>query len=175
MSSLDQAIMKIMSKFGLASTLLTFFFFVNIAAANTVGGDVQDQSFDDWIVTIPADLSGFFELGKNPFPLETSPGLPWTDPNNIATLNYWMSLISELGDNPSLLPDLYGLGMNDGSGGSTSPTVDVSATSLSSLSSTDVASTPEPVTGALLGAGLIPMAGYAWRSSRTVKPQRINS
>lgn len=89
------------------------------AAADSIGGTVDTSVPADGTGDLPpADLSGwFFSLDPQlPFPTEPDPSQPdlsqaWTSPENIATLNYWLGLVMELGDDPSLLAQLYGLGM----------------------------------------------------------------
>lgn len=86
---------------------------VSVASADdSTPGD--SSSVDDSTNDLPpAGLTGWFFTSDNPpaYPVETDPGEPWTSPENIATLNYWLSLVVELGDDPSLLQELYGLGM----------------------------------------------------------------
>ena len=62
---------------------------------------------------MPGGLTGWFFTSDNPppYPVETDAGQPWTSPDNIATLDYWLSLVAELQYDPSLLQELYGLGM----------------------------------------------------------------
>lgn len=148
--------------FSLLLVLLGSCLFVSAASADTISTDTQDDSILSWGTNIPADLSGFFDLGPDPFPLEPDPSLPWTDPQNIATLDYWLGLVAELGNDPSLLQSLVGLGMEDANYLTSPPSA------LNVSSTQDAAVTPEPVTGALLGAGLLLLLIYARRRTRVM-------
>jgi len=142
----------------------------NVAAANTVGrAGEQDISIPgDGAGNLPAsDLSGWFFILDNlqGFPSTALPqpdlSQPWTSANNIATMNYWLSLVMELGDNPSLLPHLYGLGMTD---------LPAPATQLSqSESQQSPGNAPEPFTGGLLGGGLALLWFYAAQRARRIR------
>jgi hypothetical protein len=102
-----------------AGIVLVWLLGANMAAADSISETVDtsapDDGTGDWP---PADLSGWF-FSPDPqlrFPTEPDPSQldlsqAWTSPENIATLNYWLSLVMELGGDPSLLAQLYGLGM----------------------------------------------------------------
>jgi hypothetical protein len=134
----------------------------NVASANTIG-DALGQDFslpDDGTGSMPpSDLEGwFFRLDQQPpFPSVSDPSQPWTSAQNIAMLNYWLRLVMDLGDNPSLLLGLDGLGMTD------SP---ASSTAVSQQSPGNV---PEPLTLGLLGGGLVCLGFYAARRSRRIR------
>ena len=79
----------------------------NPAVADTV--NAQDLSaLDDGLADVPpADLAGWF--------LTFDPSSEWTSAANIATMESWLVLVEDLYDDPSLLSQLQGLGMNDSS------------------------------------------------------------
>lgn len=135
----------------------------NVAAADVIGGTADTSALDDGTGDLPAaDLSGWFSLDPQlPFPTEPDPSLPWTSPENLATLNYWLSLVLELGDDPSLLAQLYGLGMIS----SPDP-----ATPVSQVSSQQTPSNvPEPVTLGLFIGGLALMGLYPAERARRLR------
>jgi hypothetical protein len=98
----------------LAGILLAWLLGANVAAADEIieiaGLDV---SIPGDLSTSASDLEGWFSNGdtQQPFPAELDPSQPWTSAANIATMDYWLSLVMELGNDPSLLTELYGLGM----------------------------------------------------------------
>jgi hypothetical protein len=115
----------------------------------------------------PSDLSGwFFSPGTQlPFPSQPDPSQPWTSAENIATMNYWMALVSELGNDPSLLAQLQGLGMITTQVAATPPNSQVGSVS----SQNSPADVPEPLTLALLGGGLLLFASYAGTRVRRIR------
>jgi hypothetical protein len=134
-----------------ASCLAIWLLSANVAAADTFGATAgEDLSASDFSGTgdLPASgLNGWF-FNTNPpqpgLPL-TDLSLPWTSAQNIATMNYWLSLVTELDDNPSLLPQLYGLGMTSSPDAATPEFAVVSQVGAQTLPS----NVPEPVTGGL--------------------------
>lgn len=58
----------------------------------------------------PADLTGWFFNSDGPpasaFPAAPDPSLPWTSAANIATLNNWLGVAADPGDNPATLDRL---------------------------------------------------------------------
>jgi hypothetical protein len=149
----------------LAGMALGWLLCANAATADVTGdtNGPEVSAIDDWTGgPPPTDLSGwFFSLDpQQPFPTEPDPSQPWTSPENIATMNYWLSLVTELGDDPSLLTPLYGLGMI-GSPNSTTPSQQTSEQGPS-----DVA---EPVTQGLFGEGLALMGLYAAERCRRIR------
>jgi hypothetical protein len=132
-----------------------------VASAGTIAvGGQTGSSINDWINnTPPSDLSGFFDLGVNPFPSEPDPSQIWTSQDNIATVDYWQSLVDQIALDPSILPTLYGLGMT-----STSTSGAILA------SSSALVFSPEPVTAALFGGGLALLGFYARRRTHRMLP-----
>ena len=120
------------------------------------------SSLDDGIGD--SDLNGWFFNPDPPpsFPSEPDPSQPWTSPENVATLEYWLSVVVEIGDDPSLLARLYGLGMID------SPNLAIAEATLADLETSrqTAGSVPEPLTLALIGGGLALMGLYAAKRSR---------
>jgi len=148
----------------LAGLVLALSVCVNAAKADSIanisGLDLSSldvSSVDDG--SDDSGLSGWFfnPDPPQPFPSEPDPSQPWTSPENIATLEYWLSLVAELGDDPSLLSQLYGLGMIS------SPnlaTADVTLADLENSQET-TGNVPEPLTLALIGGGLALLGLYA--------------
>jgi len=137
----------------------------NVAAAGVISGTADTSALDDGTGDLPAsDLSGwFFSLDPQlPFPTEPDPSQPWTSPENIATLNYWLSLVMELGDDPSLLVQLYGLGMISSPDPATRPASQVSTQQTPG-------NVPEPVTMGLFMWGLAVLGLYALERARRLK------
>src|ERR1700733_9123990 len=100
----------------LTGVVLAWLVCTNVAKADSIanisGQDLSsfDEGTDD---SSDSGLSGWF-FNPNPeqsFPSEPDPSQAWTSPDNIATLEYWLSLVVQLGDDPSLLTQLDGLGM----------------------------------------------------------------
>jgi hypothetical protein len=149
----------------IAGLVLAWLLCANVAAADTVTAENDATAgnvpgFDDWVGDVPASgLNGWF-FDPDPgfsFPEEPDPSQPWTSAANIVTLDYWLSLVEELGDDPSLLWQLYGLGMIS------SP--DLAPAQLgqliesnSQLVSQENASLPEPITWGLVCGGLVFLA-----------------
>jgi hypothetical protein len=123
---------------------------------------VAVSSLDDG--TGDSGLSGWFFNPDPPqsFPSEPDPSQPWTSPENIATLEYWLSLVVELGNDPSLLTQLYGLGMIG------SPNLASAQATLTTLENSQETpgNVPEPLTLALIGGGLAFLGLYAAKRSR---------
>jgi hypothetical protein len=158
----------------LAGIVLAWLPFASTAAADDITA-VSVSVVDDGIGDLPAsDLSGwFFSPDPDPpFPAEPDPSQAWTSPENLETMNYWLSLVEELGDDPSndpsndpsLLPQLYGLGMIR------SPDLTPAQISRLILSNNELISqktvgdVPEPATLGLLGGGLALLGLYAARA-----------
>jgi hypothetical protein len=160
----------------LAGIALAWLLGAKVAAADEIieidGVDltVSDGTVSD---TTAADLDGWFSNGNTPlpFPAEPDPSQPWTSAANIATLDYWLSLVMELGDDPSLLSQLYGLGMISSPDPATAPVSQVSQESLvSQVSQVSGQGTesevPEPVTLGLFLGGLSFLGLYAAERAR---------
>jgi hypothetical protein len=155
---------------GLAGLVLAWLFVANAAAADeTVGSDTV---FDDGMSDLPAsDLTGWFSNPDpdQPFPPEPDPSQPWTSPENLETINYWLGIVLDIGLDPSLLSQLYGLGMIS------SP--DLTPTQISQLilsndqliSQDTAGSVPEPVSLELLGGGLAFLGIYAVGRARRIR------
>jgi hypothetical protein len=154
--------------------LLSCLLCAHVATASTIGNAVgQDVSDpDDGTGNLPpSDLSGwFFSLDRRP--LASTPGLSeadfsqaWTSAQNIATLNYWLSLVMELGDDPTLIAGLDGLGMAD-SPASAKPQFDEPGPAVSHPSPGSV---PEPVTAGLFAGGLLFLGLYAKKRARRTR------
>ena len=133
-----------------AGLVLAWLLCANAAAADSIGYPaVQDSSTPDPNIVLPTGgLNGwFFNPGdpQLPFPAAPDPSQPWTSPENIATLYYWLTVVQEAGDDPALLQQLYGLGMIS------SPT---GAAVSDALASQNIGNVPEPATLWLFGGGL---------------------
>jgi hypothetical protein len=135
-----------------------------------LGASVSDSGTADLVVadsTVSDGLSDWFfnPDPPQPFPAELNPSDPWTSDANIDTLNYWLSLVVELGEenDSSQLTPLYGSGTIS-SPDPNAPVIQVSqdnqtspvnTQSLSQTSSEElVGSVPEPVTLWLFAGGL---------------------
>ena len=156
----------------LAGLAFAWLLCANTAAADTTGGnDWMDTSTpDDGIGSLPGDgLDGWFFSSDPdlPFPSEADPSQPWTSAANIATLNYWLNLVTELGDDPSLLAELYGSGMISPPSLASAPV----SQSIQAISEDAVGNVPEPTTSELLGAGLAFLGLYAAERPRRMRGQ----
>ena len=148
-----------------------------VAAADwiTTGGE---STFDDGLGDLPpGGLTGWFfnpDAGL-PSPVETDPGQPWTSAANIETLNYWLSEVALLGDDPSLLYELYGLGMI------TAPNVAGLAATQTEVNDLleeyggqpDPSGIPEPATASFLAGALVFLGIYA--AIRTWRMRRVHA
>lgn len=131
----------------------------NVAKADTLSGlngpdasSLGDGSDD-------SGLTGWFFN-----PSEPDPSQAWTSPANIATLEYWLSVVVEIGDDPSLLEQFYGLGMIS------VPNLATAQATLLELENSPqtVGNVPEPLALALMGGGLAFLALYAGKRVRLV-------
>jgi hypothetical protein len=93
--------------------LLACMMYVSSAAGDTIANPATFglSDLENGLGNLPpAQLSGWF---SNASPFYSDPAQPWTSAANIATLDYWASLVARFGENPELLSQLYGLGMTD--------------------------------------------------------------
>src|ERR1700678_3759120 len=98
-----------------------------LAVADTIGDETGQDPSGPPALDIPADLAGWF--------LNINPADQWTSAANIATMESWLQIIVQLGDDPSLLSELNGLGM-----------IDPGATTIGSNLAEVSAVVPEPAT-----------------------------
>jgi hypothetical protein len=161
---------------GLAGFVVAWLFVANAAAADeTAGiGTVIDDGIGD---LPPSDLTGWFfnPNPDQPFPPEPDPSQPWTSPENLETINYWLSLVVDLGNDQFILSQMYGLGMI--SSPDLTP-MQISQLILSNdqlIAQETAASTPEPVTLGLLGGGLALLGLYAAGRARRNRRGQIQS
>jgi hypothetical protein len=154
----------------LAGLVLTWLLFANIAVADDVT-PASVSAIDDGTGDLPAaDLGGwFFNPDPNlPFPPEPDPSQPWTSPENLATINYWLSLVLDysidLGNDPSnasaLLAQLYELGMISSPDLTSAQIGQVILSNDELISQQTDGDTPEPATLGLLGGGLALLGLY---------------
>jgi len=124
----------------------------NVAKADSIAGPTGPTVSGFDLGTADSGLSGWFFNPSQPqsFPSEPDPSQTWTSPENIATLEYWLSLVVELGNDPSLLTQLYGFGMIS------SPNFATAQTTLADLENSQQTpgNVPEPLTLLLIGGGL---------------------
>jgi hypothetical protein len=155
----------------LAGIVLAWLLFASTAVADDVTA-VSVSAIDDGTSDLPAaDLNGwFFNPDPDlPFPPEPDPSQPWTSPENLATINYWLSLVMDLGWDPTLLSQLYGLGMI-GSPDLTPAQIGQLILSNDQLISQETAGdVPEPVTLELFGGGLALLGFYAAERARRIR------
>jgi hypothetical protein len=153
----------------LTGLVLVWLVCANVAKADSIA-NISGLDLSSLDVSSPDDgtddsgLSGWFfnPNPQQPFPSEPDPAQPWTSPENIATLEYWLSLVVQLGDDPSLLTQLYGLGMIS------SPNLAAAQATLADLENAQQTpgSVPEPLTLAMVGGGLAFLGLYASKRSR---------
>jgi hypothetical protein len=155
---------------GLAGLVVAWLFMANAAAADETAG--SDTVMDDGIGDLPAsDLTGWFSNPNpdQPLPPDPDPSQPWTSPENLETINYWLSLVLDLGNDQFILSQMYGLGMIS------SPDLTPAQISQLILSNDQLisqelaASTPEPLTLELLGGGLAFLGLYAVGRGRRIR------
>jgi hypothetical protein len=157
----------------LAGFALMWLLFANIAAADDTA-TVTVSAFDDGTGDLPpGDFGGwFFNPDPNlPFPPEPDPSQPWTSPENLETINYWLSLITEWSiglDNDSsnaaaLLSQLYALGMISSPNLTPAQIGQVILSNEALISQETDSATPEPATLGLLGGGLALLGLYGSR------------
>jgi hypothetical protein len=116
-------------------------------------------SLDDG--TGDSGLTGWFFNPPQSSPSEPDPSQAWTSPENIATLEYWLSVVVEIGNDPSLLAEFYGLGMIS------APNLATAQATLTNLENPQTPSNvPEPLTLALTGGGLAFLGLYAAKRIR---------
>jgi hypothetical protein len=125
----------------------------NVAAADTIGltdgWEISDESFGG----IPADLNGW---SLSQWFIFLNPANQWTSAANLATMNSWLTIVDELsGIDPSLLSELYGLGMIG-----------------PSVPSPAVSNAPEPVLMGFLGVALLALGLYSSKRARAIREGR---
>lgn len=142
----------------------------NVAVADDGSPGVNMPVVDDGLGDLPGGGTNgwFFNPDDPPAPFPVEPpfgqpgfGQPWTSAANIATLNYWLSLVTESGDDPALLSELYGLGMISAP--------DQAAVSEALTSEEGRGGVPEPWTQGLLGGGLGLLGFYAAKRGGRVR------
>jgi hypothetical protein len=106
-----------------------------LAIADTIGDETGQDPSSAGTTDVPADLAGWF--------LNVNPADQWTSAANIATMESWLQIIVQLGDDPNLLSDLNGLGMID-------PAAVIGSNSVEAP-----AFVPEPGTLNLMGSALL--------------------
>ncbi len=126
----------------------------SMAAADTIAfrddWEIPDEAFSG----ISADLNGW-SLSQWFIALE--PSNQWTSAANLATMNSWLTIVDELsGIDPSLLSELYGLGMIG-----------------PSVPSPAVSNAPEPVLMGFLGVALLALGLYCSRRARAIREGRV--
>jgi len=96
----------------------------------------------------PADLTGWFFNPGNPaaFPQAADASQQWTSPENVATLNYWLSVVSDIGGDPAVTGAISAVSGQAFNG---------------SLAPAGEAGAPEPAVPALLAAGLLVLGAMA--------------
>jgi hypothetical protein len=160
----------------LAALALMWLLGANAAVADE-GAEGSVPAIDDGIGDLPgSDLNGWFFNPEPEFPFLAPPdafsaenGQPWTSAANLATIDYWLSLVEELGDDPSLLQQLYGLGMIDSPVLTPVQISQVIESNMQLISQENPGGVPEPVTWALLGGGLTFIGLYAVRRARRIR------
>jgi len=136
----------------------------NAAADET--SDTKDTVFGDGMTYIPpSDLTGWFFSPDDPAALQPSdPSQIWTSPENIATLNQWLQLATDLGGDSSVLQEMYGFGMIS------APNAAAMTAGEELVAQVENAEVPEPAGFALLTGGLLVMGAAAgirtWRRRR---------
>ncbi len=124
-----------------------------MAAADTIDFTNGRGFPDDTFGGIPADLNGW-SLSQWFIALE--PSNQWTSAANLVTMNSWLTIVDELsGIDPTLISELYGLGM-------TAP----------SVPSASVSNTPEPVLMGFLGVALLALGLYGTQRTRAIRDGR---
>lgn len=141
------------------------------------------STVDDGIGDLPpSGLTEWFFDTEGPLPsrVEAVPGEPWTSPANIAILDYWLSLVADLGEDPALLQELYGLGMisTPDAAGLAAMQAEVASLMDEDASQQEPSDIPEPASLGLLAGGLVFPALYAavqiWRMRRGLASHRLN-
>ena len=125
----------------------------SVAAADPIaltdGWEIPDESFG----AIPADLNGW---SLSQWFIFLNPANQWTSAANLAMMNSWLTIVDELsGIDPSLLSELYGLGMIG-----------------PSVPSPPVSNAPEPVLLGLLGVALLSLGVYGSKRVRAIREGR---
>jgi hypothetical protein len=152
----------------------------SIAHADMIGDDAgKDISSPEFpFGDLPAsELGGWFFNPNSPPPFPAQPDLsqPWTSAENIALMNYWLGLVSQLEleaqlqNDPALLAQLYGLGMLSDPG---APQLSQLGTVNSQQNPSEV---PEPLTMGLLVVGLLLVGSYAGARMRRMQPAPAKS
>lgn len=145
-------ILKCLKPMVCASLVIAGLFTASLARADTA--DTSEWLDNGTSDVPPTQLSGwFFNPDTTPFPAPSDPSEQWTSQANIDLINYWLSLVSDLADDPS----------SAGAVGDPS-----ASTELQDQVQTLVVA-PEPATFSMLGGGLAMLGIYGVRRTRRVR------
>ncbi len=138
---------------------------IAVADETSTTSDTNNTVFGDGMTYVPpSDLTGWFFNPDGPAALTPSdPSLIWTSPANIATLNEWLQLATDLGDDPSVLQEMDGLGMIG------VPTAAAVTAAEQLVTQAENPGAPEPAGLALLAAGLLGIGAVAAARARRTR------
>jgi hypothetical protein len=130
--------------------LIAGLFCASPAAAGTIeftdGWGVPDED-------LSAILAQLNEWSLSQWFIALEPANQWTSAANLATMDSWITIVDELsGIDPSLLSELYGLGMIG-----------------PSTQEAGVSNTPEPVLMGFLGVALLALGFYGAKRTRRMR------
>lgn len=152
--------------------VLACLLFANAASADDTDSTANVSGIDDGMGDLPtSDLTGWF-FNPDPdvtFPPEPDPSQPWTSPDNLATLNYYLEIVIDIGEDPSLLSELYGMGMIDSPDLTSAQISQLILSNDQTISQDTVGAVPEPVTWGLFGGGLALLGLYSAERARRIR------